>query len=90
MDLTFKKTGNSYIADFEASSDFNLHIEKGAGYIYIEQSTVLDGEYDSVKGIDFVPADPVIDIDMTALVYPKYIRIKSRVLPTKAVVTFNQ
>ena len=90
MDLNFTKQGNLYVADFTATSDFNIHIEKEEGYIHILQSTVEGGEYDYIKGLNISHLDPVIDMDFTAAVYPKYIRVKSRVMPTKAVVTFNQ
>lgn len=36
MELTFIKQDNYYIADFEVTSDFNIHIEKKEGYLYIE------------------------------------------------------
>lgn len=88
MELNFTKVGNSYVAEFTAASDFNLHIEKTEGYIHIMQSTIEGGEYDYVKGLSIGHLEPVIDLDFTALVYPKHIRIKSAVIPTKAVVTF--
>lgn len=28
MELTFEKVGNQYVAEFQAPSDFNLHIER--------------------------------------------------------------
>lgn len=88
MDLNFQKVGSFYVADFTAESDFNVHIEKENGDIFLMQSTIANGEYDYVHNANFNRADSVIDVDFTALVYPKHIRVKSRVLPTKATVTF--
>ena len=87
MELTFIKNGKKWIAEFEVTSDFNIHIEKPNGEIYLEQRTTPTGEYDSVNQVYFGAYDKTIDIDFTALVYPKYIRLVSEVEPTMAVVT---
>lgn len=89
MNLTFNKVGNEYVAEFEATGDFNLHIEKDNGYLSVYQSSVAGDNYDGVKGVRMEDLDRVLDIDFTALVYPKYIRIVAGVEPTVAVVTFT-
>jgi hypothetical protein len=91
MELSFVKEGGSYSAEFEATSDFNLHIEReDLGFLYVQQRTTSEGEYDSVRGADFAPSDLIIDIDFTALVYPKWIKIISEKEPKVGVVTFVQ
>ena len=90
MELSFVKEGRRYFAEFKATSDFNLHIEKtGSGFLYVQQKTVENAEYDSIRGATFAQSDVVIDIDFTALVYPKWIKIVTEVEPTLAVVTYN-
>ena len=84
MELTFTKAGGLYVAEFTVEGDFNIHIEKDAGNIRILQSSVQDGQYDYVRNANINANDGVIDFDFTALVYPKYIRVESKVMPTKA------
>lgn len=88
MELQFNKNGNYYIAEFSVAGDFNIHIEKSRGEVWVEQKTIPDGRFDSANSINIPTADEVLDFDIPVLVAPKYIRIKSEVLPTKAVVTF--
>lgn len=89
MDLIFTKseTGKSWVAEFEATADFNLHIERRdkGGDIWLYQRT-NGGGWDIVN--DFGnPRYGVIDYDCTALIYPKYIKVVSEVEPTYAAVT---
>lgn len=87
MDLIFEKQGTKWVAEFEVTSDFNLHIEREeAGFLFVQQRTTDDGEYDSVNGANFSPSDGVIDMDFVALVYPKYIKVVSEAEVTRAVV----
>lgn len=87
MDLTFNKDGGSFVAEFVATADFNLHIEKSGGDIRIMQKTTENGKYDSIDGLYIPAGNPVIDYDFVASIYPKYIKIVSEVEPTLAVVT---
>lgn len=90
MELTFIKNGNLYEAEFKATADFNLHIERVAvGRFLIYQKSVADGQYAIVDNIDYHDHKDVIDLDMAALVYPKHIKVASASEPTIAVVTFN-
>ena len=75
MELNFTKEGNKWVAEFEAPSDFNLHIEREqVAYINIMQRGSSNGEYDLAKSFS---ADKIFDYDFGALVYPKYIKVVS-------------
>lgn len=87
MEIKFTQENGRYVAHFSVSSDFNIHIEKKGGTMHFLQSTVQGGRYDLINDLNFGTDQEVIDVDCTALVYPKYIEIVSAVLPTKAVVT---
>lgn len=94
MELTFTQTNKkSWVAEFGASSDFNIHIERknGVGRIRMQQRTSSKGDLAEVE--DFTAKNPdgeqVIDYDCPALVWPKTIRIVSEVEPTYAEVTSN-
>lgn len=90
MELTFTKEWDKYVAEFEATSDFNIHIEKSGGRIVIFQSSIENGEYDYVSGATIADTDGVFDSDFTALIYPKYIKMVADVMPYKAIVTFAE
>ena len=89
MNLEFIKVGNSWVAEFKAEADFNLHIEKGVGNISISQTSVEGGAYDYVRQLSNAPLDKVVDIDFVGAIYPKWIKVTSTTLPTLAVVTSN-
>lgn len=86
MELSFtQKNPRRWEAEFIATADFNLHIERqSSGFLFVQQRTSSIGEYDSISGANFALSDPIIDVDMVALVYPKYIKIVSEVEPTFA------
>lgn len=91
MTLSFNKEHDKYVATFEATSDFNLHIEKAKkGVVNFYQKSIQDGEYDRIKDVKFEYDDLVLDVDFSALVYPKYIKIVAYVDITQAVVTSAQ
>lgn len=84
MEITFTKNDKlfgkegAYVSEFQVTSDFNLHVErKKGGRFLVYQKTVQDGKYDIVDGVDVYRHKDTIDIDMSALVYPKYIRVVS-------------
>lgn len=89
MELTFEKIGDWYISEFEVTSDFNLHIEKEPkGDFYLYQRTSSSGQYDIIQDFGYKKGgDNVIDLDFQALVYPKWIKIKSAVIPTVATIS---
>lgn len=97
MEITFTKNDKlfwkegAYVSEFQATADFNLHIERVAGGRFlVYQKTVENGEYDIVDGMDMYRHKDVIDIDMTALVYPKYIKVVSESEVTMGVVTYAE
>lgn len=91
MELSFVKEGGKYSAEFEVTSDFNLHIERDTnGFLFVQQRTASSGQYDSIQRANFTPSDLIIDIDFVGAVYPKRIKIVSEAEPTLAVVTFAQ
>ena len=96
MELTFKtseqKFNNepAYEVEFEATKDFNLHLERrSGGRFVVYQKSVEDAKYDVVSGIGSIDHKAVIDLDFVATVYPKWLKIVSESEPTMAVVTFN-
>lgn len=90
MDLKFNKQGTKWVAEFEATSDFNLHIEKERGGIYIQQKSVREGKWDSVKNLNISPVDEVLEYGVIVPVPPMFVRIVSEIEPTMAVITFAQ
>ena len=77
MELTFLKDGNKWVAEVEVNADFNLHIEKGSGSLSVSQTSVPGGKYDNVPSLRMSPEDSALDKDVTALLYPKTIRIEA-------------
>lgn len=89
MELTFEKQNNFYVSEFQITSDANLHIEKSTGKLQLFQRTIGAGDYAEIKDFDTsdYDSDKIIDIDFQALVYPKWIKIKSAVKPLIATIT---
>lgn len=85
MELKFNKNGDAWVAEFEATDKFNLHMEGLLlGSFSILQRTA-GGKYTHVRDIPTYPRfDKVFDYDFNALVYPKFIKIVSEVEPTYA------
>lgn len=91
MEITFNKTKEGYVAEFEATSDFNLHIEREVkGSIAVYQRTTPSGEYDSIyMGGYFNREHKTIDADFVGAIYPKYIKVVSSAEVTKAELTLK-
>ena len=92
MELNFIETiaEKEWVAEFEAPSDFNLHLERAKnGSLVVSQRGTSTGEYDAffVKGM--YEGAMVIDYDFGALVYPKWIKVVSGSEVIKGVVTFD-
>lgn len=89
MDLTFTQQGNSFVAEFEATADFNLHIEREeSGYVEVYQKTAGE-KYAHVKGVPIqLRYQLTIDETFVGVVYPKMIKVVSATEPSLAVVTF--
>lgn len=92
MTLNFTKNQDSgaWVAEFEATSDFNLHIEGVVeGNVRVYQRGTADGEYAYVREATPYPSfSNVYDFDFSALVYPKWIKVVCPVKPSKAEVMF--
>lgn len=90
MALKFTNVGENWVAEFSVTDDFNLYIEREeSGYLIVNQRTTAEGKYDSIRDGSFNYGDPVVDIDFTGVIYPKYIQVISKVEPTYAEVTSN-
>lgn len=96
MELVFKRSEQvlsgkpAYEVEFEASSDFSIHIERPeGGRFLVYQKSVANGKYSLVDGVGYQDYKDVIDIDFVGAVYPKWIKVVSEVEPTMAVVNFN-
>lgn len=89
MDIQFTKKDDLWVAEFEVTGDFNLHIERETeGRLSIYQKTA-GTKYEYIHGTGFLDNFVVYDNDFSALVYPKNIMIKSAVKPSVAVLTTN-
>lgn len=77
MEITFNKEGNKHVATFEVTNAFNLHVEKSDGELLIGQSGVLEGKYEDIPSLKMSYYSDVLDRDLAALVYPKYLKITS-------------
>jgi hypothetical protein len=90
MVLNFTKTSALWVAEFIASSDFNLHIEGvKVRDLEVYQRGVGDGKYfivtDAKENLSY--ASEVYDMDFAALVYPKHIKVVCRTEPSLAEIT---
>lgn len=96
MEITFEKIEQywgkdaAYVSEFEVTADFNLHIErKAGGRFLVYQKSVADGKYDLVDDLGYKDHKAVIDLDFTALVYPKFIKVVSEAEVTMGIVTMG-
>lgn len=87
MEIKFTNIDNLWVAEFEVTSDFNLHLERDTeGRLDIYQRTA-GGDYEYIYDIGYLNRRTVYDNDFQALVYPKWIKIKSAVKPLVATIT---
>ena len=86
MELNFTKEHGGWVSEFEATADFNLHIEGVyEGDVSIYQRGTAGGGYAFVKDSRPAPsAGTVYDYDFTSLVYPKFIKVVCPSEPTYA------
>lgn len=91
MELTFQKSADRWIAEFEAHADFNLHLEGVlGGAVSIFQRGTASGGYAYVNDATLSPSySNVYDYDFTSLVYPKFIKVSCASEPTFAEVVSN-
>lgn len=91
MELNFSKVGNEWVAEFEATNHFNLHLErKDTGSLIVSQRGSGSGEYalSFMRGMN--EGKKVFDYDFGAFVYPKYIKVVSGSEVLKSEVTFAE
>lgn len=89
MELEFKRVGSRWVAEFEATGKFNLHIErKKRGSLALFQISVADGEYAS-ESVWSDSAEAVVDKDFGAEIYPKYFKVTSGSEVVNGVVTME-
>lgn len=88
MELTFNNNDSVYVSEFKVDSDFNLHVERDElGKFVIWVKTTPVGNYAKVNHEENLDDLYVIDYNFTGTVYPKYIKIVSKVEPTYAAIT---
>ena len=87
MELKFENQGTSWVAEFEVTGDFNLHVERvSGGRFLLYQKTVKDGKYAICHGLGRQDHKDVIETTLFDLVYPKWIKVVSKSEVTRAVV----
>lgn len=80
MEINFIKENDLYIAEFEVTNDFNIHIEReNHGMLAFYQKTVANGEYAEITDFKQLIRDKIFDSDFTGVIYPKYIKVVSGV-----------
>ena len=87
LSFTKKVVGSMtfYEAAAQVGADFNLHLErKGQGHLTVEISTVQNAKYVTVVDED---ANDTFDRDYDAIVYPKFLRVRSWSEPTAGYIT---
>jgi hypothetical protein len=91
MELNFIKENNNYVAEFEVTADFNLHIERDEpGILALYQRTTTSGEYAEIEGTREYRYKEVYDCDFVGAIYPKYIKVVSGVEVISAELTLKQ
>ena len=85
MKLNFTNTKEGHVAEFQATADFNIHMERSkGGTVRIYHRGTSDGEYELLYTS---LSDKVFDKDFGMLVYPKHIKVVSSSEVTTATVT---
>lgn len=89
MELNFTKDGNAYVAEFEVSGDFNVHIETAEECtLNVFQRTGSTGAFAQVEDVRLKGFNRVKDVDIEGPLLPKTIQIRLVVNPSVATVTF--
>lgn len=87
--LTFTHTNDQWIAEFEATADFNIHIERAtSGTLGLYQRTTATGEYAPIQGA-VLQLGKTFDADFVGAIYPKYIKVVSSAEVTNAELTLK-
>lgn len=90
MDLTFTQQGNSFVAEFEATADFNIHLERDRGGVFRVYQRTAGSQYALVDELDkvYTQYKGIVDYDFAGVIFPKMIKVVSATEPSLAVVTF--
>lgn len=88
MELNFTKQDDYYVANFEANSNFNLHLEHN-GVFEVYQSSVEGAKPAIVKDLFEHRYDKIVDTAVLVPIPPIYVRIVCNTLPSQAVVNFG-
>lgn len=88
MELNFQKVQNKWVAEFQLDAAAAIHIEGVAeGDISIYQRSGDSSKYAFVKDTRTTPTcGTVIDYDLSALIYPKFIKVVCLTEPTYAAI----
>ena len=86
MDLTFNKTSNGWVAEFQAPTHFNLHLERtDAGRLDLYRKT-SGSNYDYVR-IPYKGGSKVVDMDVPVVMSRDY-KVLCGSRPSMMIVTF--
>jgi hypothetical protein len=93
MELTFNKVGDFYVAEFQATGPFALHLEIPAdklGHLRVRQTSVEGGAYALIDDMPMSDENrAVVDRQFVGELWPLWIQVEVGATPTLAVVTFN-
>ena len=90
MEIKFEKLNGIYVAEFEITSNCNIHIEREElGMFTIESRGSKSGKYVPMEN-GYYGDKYIIDVDMLGSIYPKYIKVTSTSMPTYAEVNFAE
>lgn len=81
MELTFNKSSNGYVADYLATTHFNLHIEGGGMVLLYKRTSGAKGDL-----LASIPARGAVDIDVAVNFEATY-EIHCDKMPDVAVIT---
>lgn len=88
MNLTFNKTPNGWVAEFQAPTHFNLHLErKDAGRLDLYRKT-SGSNYDYAR-IPYKGGSKVVDMDVPVVMSREY-KVVCESEPTVAIITFAE
>lgn len=88
MEIQFVKQDVEWVAEFEATGPFNLHLQReDESLVKVYQKSDQDSEYATLPSWKDHDATKVINIDFAALVYPKWIKIVSLSEVSKGLIT---
>ena len=86
MDITFNKVGELWEAEFEATADFAIHLERDKVGVFRIYQRTAGSKYALVDEVDKVYTRNVgtVDYECPSLIYPKFIKVVSGTEPTLA------